>query len=46
MTDREPPAMPFESWADRQIRESRSRGEFDNLPGNVRTTAAIHRGRC
>lgn len=23
----------FESWVDRQIREARERGEFDNLPG-------------
>jgi DnaJ-like protein len=23
----------FESWIDRQIREARERGEFDNLPG-------------
>ena len=25
--------MPYESWADRQIREAIERGEFDNLPG-------------
>ena len=25
--------MPYESWADRQIREATERGEFDNLPG-------------
>jgi len=25
--------MPYESWADRQIRESMERGEFDNLLG-------------
>lgn len=24
---------PYESWIDRQIREARERGEFDNLPG-------------
>ena len=25
--------MPYESWADKQIREATERGEFDNLPG-------------
>ena len=25
--------MPYESWIERQIRESIERGEFDNLPG-------------
>jgi hypothetical protein len=25
--------MPFETWADRQIREAEERGEFDDLPG-------------
>jgi hypothetical protein len=33
MTDRKPPDLPWESWVDRQIRESMERGEFDNLPG-------------
>lgn len=33
MTERKPPGVTFESWADRQIREAADRGEFDNLPG-------------
>lgn len=33
MTDRKPPNTTFESWVDKQIRESIERGEFDNLPG-------------
>lgn len=33
MTDRKPSGASFESWIDRQIREARERGDFDNLPG-------------
>ncbi|MFD7917825.1 DUF1992 domain-containing protein [Streptomyces sp. NPDC059740] len=33
MTDRKPPGVDFETWADRQIREAAERGEFENLPG-------------
>jgi hypothetical protein len=33
MTERKPPKVSFESWVDRQIREARERGEFDDLPG-------------
>lgn len=33
MTERKPPGISFESWADRQIREAEERGEFANLPG-------------
>jgi hypothetical protein len=33
MTERKPPGVTFESWADKQIREAADRGEFDNLPG-------------
>ncbi|NLU66002.1 DUF1992 domain-containing protein [Streptomyces sp. HNM0574] len=33
MTERKPPGISFESWADRQIREAGERGAFDNLPG-------------
>ena len=33
MTERKPPGMSFETWVERQIREARERGEFDNLPG-------------
>jgi hypothetical protein len=30
---RKPGDQSWESWVDRQIREARERGEFDNLPG-------------
>ncbi|HEX6467469.1 MAG TPA: DUF1992 domain-containing protein [Streptosporangiaceae bacterium] len=33
MTERKPPGMSFESWAERQIREAQERGAFDDLPG-------------
>ena len=33
MTERKPPGVSFETWVDRQIREARERGEFDDLPG-------------
>jgi hypothetical protein len=33
MTERKPPGVDWESWVERQIRESMERGEFDNLPG-------------
>jgi hypothetical protein len=33
MTERKPPAMPFESWVERQIQEAVDRGEFANLQG-------------
>ncbi|NGO69028.1 DnaJ family domain-containing protein [Streptomyces boncukensis] len=33
MTERKPPGITFETWADRQIREAEERGEFADLPG-------------
>ncbi|MBC2876676.1 MULTISPECIES: DnaJ family domain-containing protein [Streptomyces] len=33
MTERKPPGVDFETWADLQIREAAERGEFSNLPG-------------
>jgi hypothetical protein len=33
VTERKPPGVDFETWADRQIREAAERGEFDDLPG-------------
>ncbi|GGW39255.1 DUF1992 domain-containing protein [Streptomyces lucensis JCM 4490] len=33
MTERKPPGVPFESWADKQIRDALARGEFERLPG-------------
>jgi hypothetical protein len=32
MTERKPPGVDFETWVDRQIREAKERGEFDDLP--------------
>ena len=33
MTARKPPGVSWDSWVERQIRESMERGEFDDLPG-------------
>jgi hypothetical protein len=33
MTRRKPADMSFEDWTERQIREARERGAFDDLPG-------------
>lgn len=33
VTERKPPGISFETWADRQIREAEERGAFANLPG-------------
>ncbi|MET8177267.1 DUF1992 domain-containing protein [Streptomyces sp. NPDC005336] len=33
MTERKPPGISFETWADRQIREAEERGDFADLPG-------------
>ncbi|HZN14011.1 MAG TPA: DUF1992 domain-containing protein [Acidimicrobiales bacterium] len=33
MTERKPPGVSWETWIDRQIREAKERGEFDNLAG-------------
>ncbi|QKV94026.1 DUF1992 domain-containing protein [Streptomyces sp. NA02950] len=33
MTERKPPGISFETWADRQIREAEERGDFSDLPG-------------
>jgi hypothetical protein len=33
MAARKPSGLGWESWIDRQIRESTERGEFDDLPG-------------
>lgn len=42
MTERKPPGVTFESWADRQIREAAERGEFDNLPGAGKPLAGLN----
>lgn len=33
MTERKPAGVSFETWVDRQIRESEQRGDFSQLPG-------------
>ena len=45
MTERKPPGVSWESWIERQIRESVERGEFDNLPGTGKRLAGIDRPR-
>jgi hypothetical protein len=36
MTERKPAGVSFESWVERQLREARERGSFDDLPGTGR----------
>lgn len=36
MTERKPAGVSFESWVERQLREARDRGGFDDLPGTGR----------
>ncbi|MFF1835456.1 DUF1992 domain-containing protein [Streptomyces sp. NPDC058231] len=33
MTERKPTGVSFESWVDKQIRDSEQRGDFSRLPG-------------
>ncbi|MER6105731.1 DUF1992 domain-containing protein [Streptomyces sp. NPDC001832] len=33
MTERKPAGVSFESWVDKQIRDSEQRGDFSQLPG-------------
>jgi hypothetical protein len=41
MTERKPPGVSFESFADKQIRDAQARGEFANLPGAGEPSAAV-----
>ncbi|MDQ3030353.1 MAG: DUF1992 domain-containing protein [Actinomycetota bacterium] len=43
MSPRKPAGENYESWVDRQIREARERGEFDNLPGAGKPLPDLHR---
>jgi hypothetical protein len=43
MTERKPPGLGWESWIERQIRESMERGDFDDLPGNGKPLADLDR---
>lgn len=36
MTERKPAGVRFESWVERQLRDARDRGSFDDLPGTGR----------
>ena len=41
MTERKPRRAAWETWVDRQIREARERGDFDDLPGAGQPLADI-----
>jgi len=43
MTQRKPPGVTWESWIDRQIRQARERGEFEDLPGAGQPLAGLDR---
>ncbi|KUJ70299.1 molecular chaperone DnaJ [Streptomyces albus subsp. albus] len=42
MTERKPPGVDFETWADRQIREAEERGDFTDLPGFGKPLPDLH----
>ena len=41
MTERKPPGVSFETWADKQIREAEERGAFADLPGAGKPLPAL-----
>jgi hypothetical protein len=41
MTQRKPAGVSFESWVERQLREARERGSFDDLPGTGKPLPAL-----
>lgn len=41
MTERKPPGVSFETWADKQIREAEQRGDFAELPGVGKPLASL-----
>jgi hypothetical protein len=43
MSERKPPHLGWESWIERQIRESMDRGEFDDLPGKGKPIVDLDR---
>jgi len=45
VSTRKPPGVSWESWVERQIREGRERGEFDDLPGHGRPLPDLDRPR-
>jgi hypothetical protein len=42
MTERKPPGVSFESWADKQIREAEERGAFRDLPGRGKPLPSLN----
>lgn len=42
MTERKPAGVGFETWVERQIREARDRGEFEDLPGAGKPLSGLH----
>jgi DnaJ homologue, subfamily C, member 28, conserved domain len=45
MTQRKPPRLRWETWIDRQVRESSERGEFEDLPGAGEPIADLDKPR-
>ena len=43
MTNRKPPALTFESWTDRHIRDAVERGDFEGLPGAGQPIPGLNR---
>jgi hypothetical protein len=42
MTERKPPGVSFETWADRQIREAEERGAFEGLTGRGKPLPSLN----
>ncbi len=42
MTERKPPGVSFETWADKQIREAEARGAFADLPGRGKPLPSLN----
>lgn len=45
MTERKPPGVSWETWIDRQIRQGREQGAFDDLPGHGQPLRGLDRPR-
>jgi hypothetical protein len=43
VTERKPPGVRHEDWIERQIREARERGAFDDLPGTGKPIPGLDR---
>ena len=42
MTERKPPGVSFETWADKQIREAEERGAFEGLTGKGKPLPSLN----